>query len=130
MTQRVLIVEDDEDTRAMYQTALEARGYRVFTAEHGAEGVHLARRYQPDLILLDILMPVMDGWQALRYLRSYTETRAIPICAISAYAPDEKELERAGSMDFDCFLIKPVEPAEVVSEVERRIGRPWQSGIG
>ena len=57
----VLIVEDDEDTRTVYADALRERGYRVLTATQGAEGVHLARRHRPDLILLDIRMPVMDG---------------------------------------------------------------------
>lgn len=124
MPKTVLIIEDDQDTRSIYETALTERGFRVRTAGQGAEGVHLARTHPPDLILLDIRMPVMDGWGAIRYLKSYPETRQIPICGISAYAPDEEELERAGEAAFDCFLLKPIDPKEVVAQIEARIGRP------
>lgn len=92
------------------------------TATHGAEGVHLARRHRPDLILLDIRMPVMDGWQAVHYLRSFPQTRAIPICAISAYEPEPEELERTRRLQFDCFLTKPMDPRDLVQEIEDRIG--------
>lgn len=124
MPKTVLIVEDDEDTRSIYGTAVSERGYRVLTATHGAEGVHLARRYRPDLILLDIRMPVMDGWQAMRYLKGDLQTRNIPICAISAYSVDDEERQAALRMEFDCVLAKPMDPREVVSEVERLIGPP------
>jgi CheY-like chemotaxis protein len=84
----VLIVEDDSDTREIYQTALTERGYDALVATDGAEGVHVARKHHPDLILLDIRMPVMDGWQAVCYLRSFPQTQKIPICGISAYAAE------------------------------------------
>lgn len=124
MSRTVLIVEDERDTREMYRLALERRGYRVLTAEHGAEGVHLARRRGPDLILLDIRMPVMDGVDALTYLRTYPETMRIPVCAISAYELQDDDHVRLGSMHFDCVLTKPVQPTDVVAEVESRIGPP------
>lgn len=124
MPKCVLVVEDDEDTRAIYAAALETRGYRVITADHGAEGVHLARLHRPDLILLDIRMPVMNGFQAMRYLRSYRETASIPVCAISAYAPDEHGQREAERMGFYGFLIKPIDPSDVVAEIEERIGPP------
>lgn len=124
MSKQVLIIEDDEDARIMYQNALKARGYTVTTARQGAEGVHLARKLRPNLILLDIRMPVMNGWQALRYLRSYDETRSIPVCAISAYPREKEEMERLGTMDYDCYLMKPISPRDVVAEVERWIGPP------
>lgn len=123
MPKTVLIVEDDEDTRTIYGAALAERGYQVLTAIHGAEGVHIARTRCPDLLLLDIRMPVMNGWAAARYLKSYPETRSIPICAISAHeleAEEDKLVERY----VDCFLLKPVDPGSVVAEVERRIGSP------
>ena len=78
MAKTVLIVEDDSDTRDIYQTALTERGYDVLVAIDGAEGVHIARKHHPDLILLDIRMPVMDGWQAVCYLRSFPQTQKIP----------------------------------------------------
>lgn len=124
MPKIVLIVEDDEDTRGIYGTALAEHGYQVITAVNGAEGVVLARRHRPDVILMDIRMPVMNGYQAIRYLRSYRETANIPVCAISAYAPDEREQKSADELGFNCFLTKPIDPVQVVSEIEQRIGPP------
>lgn len=125
MPRTVLIIEDDEDTRSIYRSALEKHGYRVVVATQGAEGVHLARRGLPDLILLDIRMPVMDGYGAARYLKSDPATRTIPICAISAYDAEEgadEESETSARADFDCFLMKPLAPERIVEEVGRRIG--------
>lgn len=118
----VLIVEDDEDTRTMYADALRDRGYRVVTATQGAEGVHLARRNRPDLILLDIRMPIMNGWDAARYLKGDLATSRVPICAISAYELEAGEMEAAAREYFECFLMKPVDPREIADEVDRRIG--------
>lgn len=128
MPKTILIVEDDEDTRSIYATALTGRGYRVLVATQGAEGVHLARRHHPDLILLDIRMPILNGWGAARYLRADPETRNIPICAISAYEVDDEERELAERVEFDCFLTKPIDPREVVAEVEARVGSPGPDG--
>lgn len=119
----MLIVEDNEDTRTIYGAALAERGYRVLAATHGAEGVHIARTRRPDLMLLDIRMPVMNRWAAARYLKSYPETRGIPICAISAYALEAEE-DKLVERYVKCFLMKPVDPRRVVEEVERRIGSP------
>lgn len=122
MPKTVLIIEDDADTREIYRSALEDQGYTVVTATQGAEGVHIARRARPELILLDIRMPVLDGWAAARYLKSDPETRNIPICAISAYASENDEAELADRVGFDCFLMKPITPHAVVELVEGRIG--------
>lgn len=118
----ILIIEDDADTREIYRAALEDRGYRVIIASQGAEGVHLARRSSPDLILLDIRMPILDGWGAARYLKSDPETRNIPICAISAYESEEEGAATSARVDFDCFLMKPIAPELIVAEVQARVG--------
>jgi two-component system cell cycle response regulator DivK len=118
----ILIVEDDEGMQSVYTAALRHCGYRVLTANHGAEGVHLARRNRPDLILLDIRMPVMDGWGAAEYLKADPQTRDVPICAISAFEARPGELNPADCRFFDCFLMKPIEPRELVAEVDRRLG--------
>jgi CheY-like chemotaxis protein len=120
----ILIVEDDPDCRTIYQTALEGFGYEVLIAAQGAEGVHLARRHRPDLILMDIRMPVMDGWEAIRYLKADPYTCRIPVCAISAHVPQPEDQERVQRMGFDCFLMKPIDPKQIVAEVEKRIGPP------
>jgi CheY-like chemotaxis protein len=122
MRKSVLIIEDDEDTRTIYSEALADKGYAVFTARNGAEGVHMARTKRPSLILLDIRMPVMDGLDALIYLKSLRETQRIPICGISAYMLEEEEQARVGEMAFDCFLMKPIEPREIVAQVVSQIG--------
>lgn len=125
MPKTVLIVEDDSDARAIYEEALTERGFTVLIALHGAEGVHLARRHKPDLILMDIRMPVMDGWQAIEYLKSDPATAHIPIWAISAYIADEETMEEQPSwFQFDRLVSKPVDPVALVSEIESRIGRP------
>jgi CheY-like chemotaxis protein len=118
----ILIVEDDEGMQSVYADALRHRGYRVLIANQGAEGVHLARRNRPDLILLDIRMPVMDGWGAAEYLKADPQTRDVPICAISAFEARPGEMDPGESRLFDCYLTKPIEVRELVAEVDRRLG--------
>lgn len=119
----VLIVEDDEHTRKIYHDALVDRGYHVLLASQGAEGVALARRMTPDLILMDIRMPIMDGRHAMRYLKSDPKTSRIPIFAISAYAGGEAQ-QINGGLRFDRFLVKPVDVRDVIAAIEERIGPP------
>ena len=114
----VLLVEDDEDTRTIYSLALQERGYRVLTANHGAEGVYLARRYSPDLVLLDIRMPIMDGWHAVEYLKHDVETRSIPVWGISAHF-DDQPAEGSG---FSRLIPKPLPPNDMVALVEGFLG--------
>lgn len=121
MPKTVLIIEDDADIQAIFAKVLYSKGYSVLTATQGAEGVHLARKYRPEMILLDIRMPVMDGWGALKYLKSYSETREIPVCGISAMAPGPAAGGEEG-VNFDHILKKPIDPVEVVRVVEGRIG--------
>lgn len=120
----ILIVEDDEDTRKIYKIGLENHGYRVVTASHGAEGVAIARRQRPDIILMDIRMPVMDGHAALHYLRSDSNTSKIPVLAISAYFTPSSGNGHLGRRGFDEVLVKPAELTAVVAAVERTIGLP------
>jgi CheY-like chemotaxis protein len=82
----VLLVEDDRDNRAIYRTILEHSGYLVIEAEDGETGVQLARQHRPALVLMDISIPVLDGWAATRILKSDPATAAIPIIALTAHA--------------------------------------------
>jgi CheY-like chemotaxis protein len=123
MPSLILIVEDDEDARAIHREALLERGYQVLTANHGAEGVHMARKHRPDLILMDIRMPVMDGWQAIQYLKADPAIRHIPIWGISAYLSDEELDHQPSWLQFDRLIPKPVDPRELANEVEAAIGR-------
>jgi CheY-like chemotaxis protein len=119
--QRVLLVEDNEDNRTIYSTVLRHLGYQVIEAVDGLQAVALARSELPDLILMDISIPGMDGWEATRVLREDPSTRAIPIVALTAHALAD-DRKRAREVGFDSYLTKPVEPNAVVAEVRRLIG--------
>jgi CheY-like chemotaxis protein len=118
----VLLVEDNEDNRIVYSTILQHFGYRVMEALNGEEGIAKARAEKPDLILMDISIPVIDGWEATQVLKRDPETRQIPIIALTAHAL-ASDREKAMEVGCDSYLAKPCEPKAVVSEVERFIGR-------
>ncbi len=118
----VLLVEDQPDNRIIYMTILEYAGFTVLEAANGAEGVRRAREHRPDIILMDLSMPVLDGWGAVRQLKTDPETAQIPVCALSAHVLFEGDAERAREAGFDCYLTKPLEPRQVLEEVEKRIG--------
>lgn len=117
----VLLVEDNEDNLVVYRTILEHVGYEVIEARDGEEGVSRARSLRPDIILMDISIPKMDGWEATERLKGDDQTSAIPIIALTAHALEE---DRAKAMRAGCdgYLAKPVEPRRVVQEVEKFIG--------
>ena len=118
----VLLVEDNEDNRIIYATALRYSGYEVLEAITGTEGVNQARTKRPDLILMDISVPELDGWEATAILKADVDTAHIPIIAVTAHAlpGDEERSLRAGC---DGYLAKPISPAMLVAEVDRRFGR-------
>ena len=104
----ILYVEDNEDNVYMLTRRLERAGFEVVVASDGEQGVALARAERPDLILMDLSLPVLDGWEATRRLKAADETRAIPIIALSAHAMPgdrEKALE-AGCDDYDAKPVK------------------------
>jgi len=118
----VLLVEDNEDNRIVYSTILQHFGYRVMEALNGEDGIAKARSERPDLILMDISIPVIDGWEATQVLKGDPETCGIPIIALTAHAL-ASDRERAMEVGCDSYLAKPCEPKAVVGEVERFIGR-------
>lgn len=118
----VLLVEDNEDNRIVYSTILHHFGYRVMEALNGEEGIAKARSALPDLILMDISIPIIDGWEATQVLKHDPETRHIPIIALTAHAL-AADRERAIEVGCDSYLAKPCEPKAVVHEVERFIGK-------
>ena len=123
---RVLLVEDNEVNRRMLTRRLSKRGYDVSVAEDGAEGVATARSERPDIILMDMSLPVMHGWDATRELKGDAETSGIPIIALTAHAMSgdrEKALE-AGCDDFDT---KPYDLPRLLGKMEALLGRGAQS---
>ncbi len=121
----ILLVEDNEDNRIIYSTVLRHTGYEVVEALDGVQAVALARRLHPDLILMDISIPEIDGWEATKILRHDPTTREIPIIALTAHALAD-DRERATAVGFTSYLAKPIEPRAVVAEVRRWIG----GGVG
>ena len=114
----ILLVEDNEDNLVVYRTILEHVGFRVIEARDGEEGVNRAKEHLPDLILMDISIPKMDGWEATQRLKADGNTKQIPIIALTAHAleGDRKECLAAGMND---FLSKPVQLVELTAALER-----------
>jgi two-component system cell cycle response regulator DivK len=119
---RVLLVEDNEDNRIIYATALRYAGYEVIEAVTGTEGVHHARTSKPDIILMDISVPELDGWEATSLLKADPATKHIPVIAVTAHALPGDE-ERSVAVGCDGYLAKPITPAALIKEVDRRFGR-------
>jgi two-component system, cell cycle response regulator DivK len=118
---RLLLVEDNEDNRTIYSTLLRHLGYDVIEAQNGVQAIELARSERPDLVLMDISIPEMDGWEATRILRGDPVTKDIPIVALTAHALED-DRERAAEVGFSSYLAKPIEPRAVLAEVRRLIG--------
>jgi len=112
----VLLAEDHEDTRRVYGLILRHFGYDVAEAASGDAAIELARSTHPDLVLMDIGLPVLDGWQASRILKADPETTCIPLIAFSANVDSTADL--TGRPTFDGYILKPVSPMELV----RRVG--------
>jgi CheY-like chemotaxis protein len=114
----ILIVEDFDDAREMYRDYLEFTGFRVVTARDGREAIDKATTLQPDLVLMDLSLPGIDGWEATRLLKADPATRNILIVALSAHAL-AAEGQRARSAGCDGFIAKPCLPSDLVEEVSR-----------
>jgi len=118
---RILLVEDDEMNRDMLSRRLIKRGYDVTIAIDGGEGVEMARSGNPDIILMDMSLPVMDGWTATRTLKDDEATAGIPVIALTAHAMagDQAKALAAGCDDFDT---KPVELSRLLGKIEALLG--------
>lgn len=118
---RILLVEDNENNRDMLLRRLERKGYQVSAAVDGREGLEKAKAENPDLILMDMSLPVLDGWEATRQLKADGATRGIPVIALTAHAmaSDEQKAREAGCDDFDT---KPIELPRLLEKMERLLG--------
>lgn len=113
----ILVCDDNEDNRVVFKAVLEHAGYAVVLADDGAEALAESRAYTPSLILLDLMMPVTNGWETAALLKADPVTHAIPVVAVSADVHVRHDaLERAG---FCAFVPKPVLPRELLDAVER-----------
>jgi two-component system cell cycle response regulator DivK len=114
---KILYVEDNEDNIYMLKNRLGRKGFTVLIATDGAQGVAMAAAEQPELIIMDLSLPVLDGWEATRRIKAAVETRHIPIIALSAHAMtgDREKALAAGCDDFDT---KPVELDRLMKKIE------------
>ena len=119
---KILLVEDNEENRDMLSRRLTRRGYEVVIALDGGQGVAMAQSEIPDLILMDMDLPVLDGWEATRQLKSAPETKAIPIIALTAHAMmgDREKAIDAGCDDYDT---KPIEFSRLIEKIEAFLGK-------
>ena len=122
MIYRILVIEDDEMNIDMITQRLELRGYRVVTASDGLRGIDLAREEAPDLILMDVSLPELDGWEATRRLKAGTATRHIPVVALTAHAM-ESDREKASRAGCDDYETKPVDLQRLLSKMEALLQR-------
>jgi two-component system cell cycle response regulator DivK len=116
MTKRILIIEDQEDNRAIMRDLLTGAGFELIEAVDGEEGVKLAQSEHPDLILMDIQLPMIDGYEATRQIRAIDDLKSIPIIAVTSYAlsGDEVKSREAGC---DGYVAKPFSPRQLLAKV-------------
>jgi len=114
---KILLVEDNEMNRDMLSRRLERKGFEVLIAVDGQEGVNMARSESPSLILLDMSLPVIDGWEAVRKLKEDPKTKSIPVLGLSAHAmtPDRDKAISAGCDDYDT---KPVDIKRLLGKIQ------------
>jgi CheY-like chemotaxis protein len=123
MGQRVLVVEDSAVIRRLIEVCLRPANLEVFMREDGPSGLAAARTEAPDLLVLDIGLPEMDGWQVLDQLRSLPETRSLPVLVLTAHAEEESR-RRADEGGADAFVTKPFQPNDFRQEVLNLLARP------
>ena len=118
---KILLVEDNEMNRDMLSRRLQRQGFEIAMAMDGAEGVALAKSLAPDLILMDMSLPVIDGWEATRQIKADEQTRGIPVIALTAHAMegDREKALQAGCDDYDT---KPVDLKRLLEKIQRFLG--------
>ena len=119
---RVLIVDDSPTERHVLNDMLTKAGYEVVASDNGEDAILKAKTVKPDLILMDISIPIIDGWEATQVLKHDPATRNIPIIALTAHAL-ASDREKAMEVGCDGYLAKPCEPRAVVAEVQRFLGK-------
>ncbi len=114
----ILIVDDNAESRAMYAAYFAEAGLRVEEAGQGFQAIDKVFKLSPDVILMDLIMPALDGWETIRVLKGRAQTRAIPIIALTG-ATEEKDLKLARNAGCDALLLKPCLPDVVFEHVQR-----------
>jgi two-component system cell cycle response regulator DivK len=128
MSKRILVVEDQEDLRAILRDFLSASGYTVIEAVDGAESVAKAASERPDLVLMDIQLPVLDGYDATRQIKALPCLAAVPIIAVSSFAMKGDE-EKARASGCDDYVTKPYSPVDLLRLVRRYMGERHSADV-
>ncbi len=115
---KILIVEDNPVNLELFQDLIELEGYEVVSAFTGHEAIEKAKREMPDIILMDIQLPEMDGWETTKILKKTPETRAIPIIALTAHAM-EGDREKALDLGCDSYISKPINTRTFISDIKK-----------
>lgn len=124
----ILLVEPDDDTRTIYRTALEHAGYRVIAAENGQEGVDLALRWRPDLVLTELFNPHIDGYGVREALAAHAHTSQIPVLAVTTcHMPGARK--KTAALGFAGYWTKPMAPAALVEKVRQIFGSAEAGGV-
>lgn len=120
MSKRILVVEDHEDNRRILRDLLATVGYETLEAENGEAGVAIAKAERPDLILMDIQLPILDGYEATRRIKANPELRDIPIIVVTSYAlsGDETKARAAGC---DGYVTKPYSPRQLLAKLQEQL---------
>jgi two-component system cell cycle response regulator DivK len=121
MTKRVLVVEDHEDNRQILRDLLESAGYDMIEAKDGEEALVAAGSQRPDLILMDIQLPILDGYEATRRLKADPTLKAIPIIVVTSYALSGDE-EKAYAAGCDAYVAKPYDPLALLETIRHHLG--------
>lgn len=116
MTKRILIVEDTEDNRQILRDVLSGAGFDLIEAGDGEEGVKMAAKFQPDLVLMDIQLPVVDGYEATRRIKSDPALRHIPVIAVTSYALSQDE-KKALAVGCSGYVAKPFSPRALLAKI-------------
>jgi len=120
---KILIAEDNATNRELFRVLLEARGYTVIEACNGPEALQMIEQTLPDILLLDIGMPVLDGFAVVRAIRENPRLAALPVLAVTAYAM-QGDRERVLNSGFDGYLSKPINATTLAEELERLLSKP------
>jgi CheY-like chemotaxis protein len=124
---RLLLVEDNEESRDGLSRFLQRKGYEVVTAADGRQGLEAARAQTPDVVVMDMSLPVLDGWEATRQLKADPQTRNIPVIALTAHAMTE-DREKALAAGCDEYETKPVEFARLLGKIQALLVGPAPAG--
>ena len=120
MTGRILVVEDHEDNRRILRDLLTSAGFQLIEAETGPDGVQMAKVHQPDLILMDLQLPGIDGYEAARQIKAESRLSSVPIIAVTSYALSGDE-ERAFAAGCSAYISKPYSPRQLLARIREHL---------